>query len=417
VGLFSRYSRGPIKVFQEHTDEPRNPELLAVTIFNRLSILTVTHIITFPQNQHVFISNGARFTSLAVRHPTIELISEGRLFMNLTRYIAILMLAFTFPAIAKAQQIAATSDTAVEVTPALNIEKRSDTSKSDDSLDKSASTLVKSNEKQVASESSDRHDRVNTAGLFANVHNPFENAPSKDESTAADPAPQTGASDGWQFRFTPYLWIAGISGNAGIGNLSVNVDSGITDTNVHLSFGFMGTLEARKDRFIIVTDLQYSNFGTDHPTPGPLFTSATANFKTFILDPEVGYRIAENTDKGTSVDVVGGFRYWHLEPDLTFTAGALPTVTASRSRGWVDAVGGIRGRARLSKRFFVIGKADLGGGGSKFTYQLFGGVGLLMGKRFALIGGYRDLSVDYNKDNFLFDVKLHGPILGLSIRF
>ena len=179
----------------------------------------------------------------------------------------------------------------------------------------------------------------------------------------------------------------------------------------------MGTLEARKNRFIIITDLQYSNLGTDHPTPGPLFTSATADFKTFILDPEVGYRIAENTDKGTSVDVVGGFRYWHLKSDLTFTAGLLPAVTASRSRGWVDAVGGIRGRARLSKRLFVIGKADLGGGGSKFTYQLFGGMGLLMGKRFALIGGYRDLSVNYNKDNFLFDVALHGPIIGLSIRF
>ncbi len=337
--------------------------------------------------------------------------------MNLPRYIAILMLAFTFTAIAKAQQIVATSDTAVEVTPSPNIEKASDTSKSDDALNKNASTRVESNEKQVASESSAKHKRVNTDGLFAHVDNPFENAITKNESTAADPAPQTANSDGWQFRFTPYLWIAGISGNAGIGNLSVNVDSGITDTNVHLSFGFMGTLEARKDRFIIVTDFQYSNLGTDHPTPGPLFTSATADFKTFILDPEVGYRIAENTDKGTSVDVVGGFRYWHLKSDLAFTAGALPAISASRSRDWVDAVGGIRGRARISKRLFVIGKADLGGGGSKFTYQLFGGVGLLMGKRFALIGGYRDLSVNYNKDNFLFDVRLHGPILGLSIRF
>ena len=338
-------------------------------------------------------------------------------FMNLPRYIGILTLAFAFTTVAKAQQIAPTSDTAVEVPSAPKTENRSDTAKSDDALDKNASTFVESNEKPVASESSSGHKRVNTDGLFANVHNPFENAVTKNESAAADPAPQTVSSDGWQFRFTPYLWIAGISGNAGIGNLSVNVNSGITDSNVHLSFGFMGTLEARKNRFIIITDLQYSNLGTDHPTPGPLFTSAEASFKTFILDPEVGYRIAENTDKGTSVDVVGGFRYWHLNTDLTFTAGALPAITASRSRGWVDAVGGIRGRARLSKRLFVIGKADLGGGGSKFTYQLFGGVGLLMGKRFALIGGYRDLSVNYNKDNFLFDVALHGPVFGLSIRF
>ena len=338
-------------------------------------------------------------------------------FMNLPRYIGILTLAFSFTTIGEAQQSAATSDTAVTLAPALKLEKLSDTPKSGDVLDKNSSTLLESNETQVAIESSNIHNRVNTDRLFANVHNPFENASSTDESTAADPAPQTVSSDGWQFRFTPYLWIAGISGNAGIGNLSVNVNSGITDSNVHLSFGFMGTLEARKNRFIIITDLQYSNLGTDHPTPGPLFTSAEASFKTFILDPEVGYRIAENTDKGTSVDVVGGFRYWHLNTDLTFTAGALPAITASRSRGWVDAVGGIRGRARLSKRLFVIGKADLGGGGSKFTYQLFGGVGLLMGKRFALIGGYRDLSVDYNKDNFLFDVALHGPVFGLSIRF
>ena len=338
--------------------------------------------------------------------------------MKLSRLIALLTLAFTLTTIVKAQQIGPTSDTTVEVSPAPKIEKRSDPPNSDDA-NKNASAFVEPSEAvaRVASETSTGHNRVNTDRLFANIHNPFENAPANNESITSDPVPQSGGSDGWQFRFTPYLWIAGISGNAGIGNLSVKVDSGITDTNVHLSFGFMGTLEARKDRFIIVTDLQYSNLGTDHPTPGPLFTSATANFKTFILDPEVGYRIAENTDKGTSVDVVGGFRYWHLEPDLTFTAGALPTVTASRSRGWVDAVGGIRGRARLSKRLFVIGKGDLGGGGSKFTYQLFGGMGLLMGKRFALIGGYRALSVDYNKDNFLFDVVLHGPVFGLSIRF
>ena len=160
-------------------------------------------------------------------------------FMNLPRYIGILTLAFAFTTVAKAQQIAPTSDTAVELPSAPKTENRSDTAKSDDALDKNASTFVESNEKPVASESSSGHKRVNTDGLFANVHNPFENAVTKNESAAADPAPQTLNSDGWQFRFTPYLWIAGISGNAGIGNLSVKVDSGITDTNVHLSFGFM----------------------------------------------------------------------------------------------------------------------------------------------------------------------------------
>ena len=35
----------------------------------------------------------------------------------------------------------------------------------------------------------------------------------------------------------------------------------------------------------------------------------------------------------------------------------------------------------------------------------------------ALVGGYRDLNVNYNKDGFLFDMSLHGPILGFGIKF
>jgi len=240
------------------------------------------------------------------------------------------------------------------------------------------------------------------------------------ETTSSDTsscAPQAVDRDKWQFRLTPYLWIAGISGNAGLGNLTVGVESGLTDEKVNLNFGFMATFEARKNRFIILTDLQYSNLGTDRPTPGPLFSNATADFKTFILDPEVGYRIYDNPERGDFFGVVGGIRYWHLKANLTFNPGILSAVSAADSRDWVDAVGGFRGGFRLSKRIFFTGKADLGGGGSQLTYQLFGGVGFQLTEHFSLTGGYRDLKVDYNKGGFLFDVALHGPVFGLGIKF
>ena len=234
---------------------------------------------------------------------------------------------------------------------------------------------------------------------------------------AATPGPQVPPADKWQFQFTPYLWIAGLSGRAGIGTLTTDVDAGITDTSVHLNFGFMGTFEARKNRLVILTDLQYSDLSTEHTTPGPLFSGARASFKTFVLDPEVGYRVIDNQEKGASLDVLGGFRYWHLRTDLLFNAGAVPTRSATASRDWADGVVGLRGRAHISPRLFVVGKGDLGGGGSKFTYQLFGGGGVTFGKRYALIGGYRHLHVNYNKDNFLFDMSLHGPIFGFGIKF
>jgi len=117
------------------------------------------------------------------------------------------------------------------------------------------------------------------------------------------------------------------------------------------------------------------------------------------------------------VDVLGGIRYWHIKTDLTLNAGLVSSVIASRSRSWVDGAVGLRGKTHLTPRVFLTGEADLGGGGSNFTYQLFGGVGFLVGKRYALIAGYRDLDVNYNKDGFLFDNALHGPILGFGIKF
>src|SRR2546422_4482601 len=35
---------------------------------------------------------------------------------------------------------------------------------------------------------------------------------------------------------------------------------------------------------------------------------ASADFKTFVLDPEVGYRIAADLEKGRFIDVLGGVR-------------------------------------------------------------------------------------------------------------
>ena len=267
----------------------------------------------------------------------------------------------------------------------------------------------------TVAEKDEPHRRAGTANLFARASAPLLETINADGSDATKPP--ANSDDKWQVQFTPYLWVVGVSGRAGISPLAVDVNTSITDSNIHLNFGFMGTLEARKKRLVILTDLQYSNLGSDRPSPGPLFSGATADFKTFILEPQVGYRIFDNPEKEAFLGVLGGIRYWHLRTDLTLNAGVLPGVTASRSRGWVDGVIGVRGKTHLTRRLFLTGKADVGGGGANFTYQLFGGGGFLVGKRYALIAGYRHLDVNYNKDDFLFDMALHGPLFGFGIKF
>src|SRR5678815_5649467 len=202
-------------------------------------------------------------------------------------------------------------------------------------------------------------------------------------------SPQTVDSDKWQFQFSPYFWLAGLHGTGGIGNRTAQVDESFSDVFDALNFAFMGTFEARKGKFISLTDLEYVSVSDEKATPGPLFSTVDAGFKTFIFDQEVGYRLLENPEKGASLDVLAGARVWHVSTDFEFGAGILPATRIQASRNWVDAVGGLRGKMALSPKLFRTGKFDLGGGGSQVTWQVFAGGGYNLNPKIALIFGYR----------------------------
>ena len=235
--------------------------------------------------------------------------------------------------------------------------------------------------------------------------------------TAPTAPSQTTPEDKWNFVFSPYFWMAGLHGTAGVGNRTTQVEESFSDIFHSLKFALMGTFEARKNNIVVLTDLEYVSIEDDRATPGPLFSNATARFKTFIFDPEVGYSVWNNSERGASLDVLGGVRVWHVSSELNFGAGILPAQQLEGSRNWVDGIAAVRGKAAISKKAFVTAKADLGGGGSKFTYQLFGGAGYNVTPKIALIGGYRVLDVNYAKNNFIYNMNQRGPILGVGFKF
>ena len=235
--------------------------------------------------------------------------------------------------------------------------------------------------------------------------------------TSTAPGAQPAADDKWEFQFSPYFWLASLHGTAGVGNRTTNVQESFSDIFHNLKFALMGVLEARKGKIVSLTDLEYVSIEDDRATPGPLFSNATAKFKTFIFDPEVGYRVWNDPERGAFLDVLGGVRVWHVSSELNFGAGILPAQQLEGSRNWVDGIAALRGKAALSKKAFVTAKADLGGGGSKFTYQLFGGAGYNVTPKIALIGGYRVLDVNYDKNNFIYNMNQRGPILGVGFKF
>jgi hypothetical protein len=157
------------------------------------------------------------------------------------------------------------------------------------------------------------------------------------------------------------------------------------------------------------------NLSDERATPGPLFSSVDAVNKTFLLSPEAGYRVLGSD--ASFLDVLGGIRFWHVKGELNFQPGILPGIDVSRSRNWVDGVFALRGKRRISEKWSLSGYGDLGGGGSNLTFQFVGTAAADLGERYSVVLGYRYLNVDYNKDLFLFDTHMGGPIIGFAFKF
>src|SRR5262245_22596378 len=227
--------------------------------------------------------------------------------------------------------------------------------------------------------------------------------------------PPTSGSEGWRLQVVPYVWGSNFKGTVGIGDHSADVDASFLDLLREMNFAFMGAFEADRNKFAAVTDLMYLSLSDKHATPGPLFSNAKAIGKLLIVSPEAGYRLAGS--EASSLDVLGGVRFWHVKGELDFDRGLLDELDLSRNRNWVDGIFALKGKIRLSPKWYVTGYGDIGGGGSNLTYQLLGVAGRDFGERYALVFGYRHLHVDYNKDRFLFDTGMGGPILGFAFKF
>jgi hypothetical protein len=258
----------------------------------------------------------------------------------------------------------------------------------------------------------------------------------------------------WQFRFTPYAWLIGVSGSTTAKDRSTDSNATFFDA-VQKSdslIGFMSYFEARNDRWVFYADVIWGSFkfaGSGlrerNPVAGlSLSASADTNLKATLAIVEVGtaYEMARwGTASGTlsTIDAVVGARYWYTSIDLALAiTGAVDLAALGLERSgnlaiartggmqWVDPVVGVNLRHQFSPGNEVRMRADVGGFGvgSKFSWQLFAGYAhefKINDTTLAGIIGYRAINVDFSKGSGVatngVNLLLHGPVLGLGFRW
>lgn len=241
------------------------------------------------------------------------------------------------------------------------------------------------------------------------------------QATTATAGDQTG----WQFETTLYGWYAGMDGtiiSPGPAGAEGDLEVDASDILDNLQMAFMGTLEARHDKWAIITDLVYLNMSDDAttslklgPAPGrPVNATVDLDFTSWIVNAGISYDLAEG-DWGR-LGLIGGARYLSVDIEGDFNLGGPFSLNRSKSKDFWNGFVGLRGAILLSENWYLPYYADLGTGDSDLTWQLFAGIGYRFGWG-DIKAGYRYLAFEQDGDGIVEDMAISGPAMGVVFRF
>jgi opacity protein-like surface antigen len=234
---------------------------------------------------------------------------------------------------------------------------------------------------------------------------------------AAAPA---AAQDGWDFAFTPYVWLPSLTNKLHTDTRFGTIESSTSgeDTLSDLDMAFMAAFEARHGRIGLVADLLYVDLSSEEDTPfGELFDSVKTEVKGTALSGYALYRVVEEPQ--VAFDVGAGFRAYWLSFDTTLEPGTLPGRDFDLSENWVDPLIAVRGIVSFSDRWSANAVVDYGGfdGENDSTFQALASVNYAINDQWTIRGGWRYLDIQKEINGLKIESELSGPIIGVGFHF
>ena len=230
---------------------------------------------------------------------------------------------------------------------------------------------------------------------------------------------------GWQYDFLLYGWYAGMDTTfKSPGPLGREDDLKVDASDIidNLKMALMGTVEARYNKWSIITDVIYMDVGDDAtttvavgPDPGrPVNANVDVDLTSWVVSAGFGYDIAQ-ADWGR-LAVVGGARYLSADIDSKFGLGGPFPLERSDSEDFWNGIVGFKGHLTVGDKWFLPYHADIGTGDSDLTWQLFGGIGYRFGWGDIMLG-YRHLAFEQGDENIIEDLEMSGPVMGAAFHF
>ena len=227
------------------------------------------------------------------------------------------------------------------------------------------------------------------------------------------PAPE----ETWVVGVHSYAWATSVDGRFRTlpPGQAVKVHLGFADILDDLDGALMVSLDARRGRFVVFSDVMVSRLSAGktftaqgYPGSVSLASSSVVGLAT------AGYRIVD--EPALAVDLLGGVRGFALSNTIAVAVAPFG-LSYGKDRQWVDAVAGARVTHAFGDRLSVTAMGFVGTGGARYEWDLFGGVGYRFGERIGGFAGYRAFKVDYERGSYVYDALQYGPVVGMRVSF
>jgi len=221
----------------------------------------------------------------------------------------------------------------------------------------------------------------------------------------------------WQYDLAPYTWFAGFTDDIGLGGQIVHIDHNFSQAIRRLDIAPGVRWSGWKKTQYFYIDGVYLHHTDDIAVNTPDFDQVHAEMKVFLLEGAYGYRFFGNDCQG--FHALGGLRLWALDNTLDFQSALNPPLHLSGSKTWVDPFIGLDYYSLLDHQWSFTGQGDIGGFGvgSKWSWQIYAGVKYAFTYNFSLGLAYRAIKVNYDKNDFLYDVTTQGPLITFDFTY
>jgi opacity protein-like surface antigen len=229
-------------------------------------------------------------------------------------------------------------------------------------------------------------------------------------------AAATETTNDWSFEIVPYLWVASVKVDTTLPDAPVPPGESKFDTKI--TGGALCAAQLNYKSFGLWVDFDWIRTKTEPKEPGPAFSGGdlTANF--YQSTAALTYKLP--LDDKFQAKVLAGAQLWSVTEDLTLDAGALPGVSGSDSRTWINPVVGADLRYALGKNWTLLARGVVtvvGSGADSKGWDAMGGVSYRISNPCSIAFGYRYMHEEYTRERFNFNTDIQGFIIGFGIRF